>query len=119
MPLYGPLYRELRAWHTLRACFDLLSDGDQNEAYDSSCGITTLRATSGILEYSSTDLGLVVEISDSSPGNHTVLIKFDADVFVRFLVPGVESLGCIDHVSYPEDVFLRLQEIELHLNTLQ
>ena len=64
VPLCGLLYRELRAWHTLRACFDLLSDEDQSEAYDLSCGIIALRATSGILEYSSSDFGLEVEVSD-------------------------------------------------------
>ena len=65
---------------------------------------------SSILEYSSSDFGLVIEIFDwaSSPSNYTVLIKFDANNFVQFPVPEVELLSYINYIFYPEDVFRRL-----------
>jgi hypothetical protein len=119
VPLCGPIYRSLRTWDILRVCFDMLREEHQSEAYDPACGIIALRATSGSLEYPSTDIGLAVEVSDwsDSPGKYKVLIRFDADDFVQSLVPEIELSHHTEYVSYSEDVIQRLHEVEVRLRT--
>lgn len=118
IPFCGPIYRALRAWGVLRACFDLLRDENQSEADDPGCGIIALRATGGVLEYSSADLGLVIDVSESF-GKYDVLIRFDADDFVQSFAPEIDLSRHTDHSVYSEDVIQRLREVEISPRTSQ
>ncbi|KIW16610.1 hypothetical protein PV08_03798 [Exophiala spinifera] len=120
VPLCGTIYRELRAWHIIRAFVDLPRNPIQDRSYDPKSGITALRATHGTIEDSWSDTGLAVQVSDLDlPGTYVVLIKFDADEFIQALVPEIEISSYTNRDSYPADVVERLRETEIRLSRSQ